>query len=1232
MINRQTLLQNLHPLLKLLESDLRQRCADVPAIDTLLNQHYQLARAANRTAFPFESWRTDLITQVAVAWILSSVFVRFLEDNALLFPPCISGPLQSATPDAGLQRARDQRDLYFQAHPLQTDRDYLLSVFDQLAQIPATASIFGPHNIAVSSDYRAWLSGDAAQKIIEFFQNIDTDGTGQLLHDFTDDAWDTRFLGDLYQDLSEATRKKYALLQTPIFIEDFILQRTAEPAIAEFGLPDFKLIDPACGSGHFLLGAFAHILQHWRTAEPATTERELVNRALKSIYGVDLNPYAAAIARFRLLLAAMRQCHITRLSDAPAFNINIVCGDSLLHGSPGTEQTVLDFHELAHVYQSEDLPELQRILTPGQYHAVVANPPYITVKDSALNQAYRDRYPEVCYRQYSLSVPFLQRIFSLACPGGFTGQITANSFMKREFGKKLVESYLPKMDLTHLIDTSGAYIPGHGTPTVILFGRNRPPVAPAVRAVLGIKGEPSTPADPAHGQVWSAILHQIDRVGSQSDFISVNDTPRSQLAKHPWSIGGGGAAEIKTALDAGCPTALNGVTSSIGRTCSTQGDEIFINPAKTADRQRIPPQNRRGMVIGDTVRDWRTDLPNVVLFPYDDHMRPIAPNESREVLRFLWRAKTTLASTLMFGNRTKVGTGLNWFEYGQWIPNKLSTPLSITFAFVATHNHFVLDRGGKVFNRSAPVIKLAADATEDDHLALLGLLNSSTACFWMKQVFHNKGSTVDQAGARQRTAPFEDFFEYDGTKLLQFPLPADRPLALAKQIDSLARELSSTLPAALCAAATPTAAALATAQQNAARLHAQMITLQEELDWQCYGLYGLLENPPLAQNPPPLNLGQRAFEIILARKLAAGEEQSAWFTRHNSTPITTIPTDWPADYQQLIQQRMDIIESDPNIALIERPEYKRRWNMDPGDQQQHTALQNWLLDRLESYFDLDGRMNDQHHATARANLTAPQLTTLAQLADIARADTDFMSVAELFTARPDFNIARLVEDLVAAESVPALPVLRYKPSGLEKRAVWERTWELQRQEDRLQSQIDALEQQIKRANTASQPTAALESQITALKSQLPNIPVPPKYTAADFLSGTFWLLRGKLDVPKERWTTFPHCPSPDGSLTIAWAGYDHLQLARAIAERYETAKQHEGLKIEPLLAAIAHLIPWLKQWHNDLDPTHAVRMGDYFAGYLAEESKALGQSPEQIITWSPPAQPRRTRRQTNPQP
>ena len=83
---------------------------------------------------------------------------------------------------------------------------------------------------------------------------------------------------------------------------------------------------------------------------------------------------------------------------------------------------------------------------------------------------------------------------------------------------------------------------------------------------------------------------------------------------------------------------------------------------------------------------------------------------------------------------------------------KLRTPLSMVFAFVATHNHFVLDRGGKVFNRSAPIIKLPANATEAEHLALLGLLNSSTVCFWMKQVLQDKGNGgMRRVHVRQRS-------------------------------------------------------------------------------------------------------------------------------------------------------------------------------------------------------------------------------------------------------------------------------------------------------------------------------------------------------------------------------------------------------------------------------------------------------------------------------------------------
>jgi hypothetical protein len=93
-----------------------------------------------------------------------------------------------------------------------------------------------------------------------------------------------------------------------------------------------------------------------------------------------------------------------------------------------------------------------------------------------------------------------------------------------------------------------------------------------------------------------------------------------------------------------------------------------------------------------------------------------------------------------------------------------------------------------VFNRSAPVIKLPPDATEDDHLALLGLLNSSTACFWMKQSFMNKAGSGIGRGIQPEK--WMDRWEFDGTKLAEFPLASSRPSELAGHLAAAGRQLT----------------------------------------------------------------------------------------------------------------------------------------------------------------------------------------------------------------------------------------------------------------------------------------------------------------------------------------------------------------------------------------------------------------------------------------------------------
>ena len=461
MIDRKSLLSVLRRELKRLEVDLAEQAESDAEMKFALETEYRAAREAERIGESFNAWRGGVLTQAAVAWLLGCVFVRFAEDNGLVDEALLAGPGERNI------RAADRQTLYFRSHPIDTDRDYLLEVFGAVSKLPGMTRLYDREHNPV---WRYPISGDAARDLLAFWRAEDPD-TGVLRHDFTDPEWDTRFLGDLYQDLSDDAKKRFALLQTPEFVEEFILDRTLTPALDEFGLPGIRLIDPACGSGHFLLGAFARLQRAWFDREPGTAERALVQRALDGVYGVDINPFATAIARFRLLVAALRASRIARLKEAPNFRTHVAAGDSLLHGRRFNEldvgsgaEKLKEHKEFAHAFQTEDLDELNRILG-HQYHVVVGNPPYVTVKDAAVNRLYRARFT-TCHRQYSLAVPFAERFFGLALQAtdsqraGYAGMITANSFMKREFGKKLIEFFLPTVDLTHIIDTSGAYIPG----------------------------------------------------------------------------------------------------------------------------------------------------------------------------------------------------------------------------------------------------------------------------------------------------------------------------------------------------------------------------------------------------------------------------------------------------------------------------------------------------------------------------------------------------------------------------------------------------------------------------------------------------------------------------------------------------------------------------------------------------------------------------------------------------
>lgn len=337
---------------------------------------------------------------------------------------------------------------------------------------------------------------------------------------------------------------------------------------------------------------------------------------------------------------------------------------------------------------------------------------------------------------------------------------------------------------------------------------------------------------------------------------------------------------------------------------------------------------------------------------------------------------------------------------------------------------------------------------------------------------------------------------------------------------------------------------------------------------------------------PELALGERAFEIVLARRVEKGEGSGEWFKRHGSTPITKMPDHWSDAYKAIVQKRIDVIESSRAIGMIERPEYKRRWATEGWDVLQERALKSWLLDRIENrdlWFQ-DGQ---------------PTLLTRTQLTSALALDEDFVSVAELYAPRKE--LATVVAELLAEEHVPFLPALRYKPSGLKKRADWEHVWELQREED-------------------AAPDEPAKRKIRD------TIPVPPKYTSADFLKPSYWRARGKLDVPKERFISYATGAISGVPDLFGWAGWDHREQAQALTTYFTNDDGLSSEEMVPLLAGLLELQPWLGQWHNEFDPLYSGTPAAFFAGYRSAQQGEHGLTDDDLRAWRPAPAARRGRR------
>lgn len=1257
-----TFLRAARPVLAALTADLLTRADASPATRAALERHHRADVAASRTADDYAGWRRRVVVQVATAWLLSCVFVRVLEDRGLVGAR-IAGP-----------GAHDSEAAFFRFAPSLGEREYLYTVFRELTYLPAAAPLFdAAHNLV----WRIGPSAGACKALLQLLRAPHVDAPA-----FRFGQPDTRFLGDLYQHLDDGVREQYALLQTPDFIERFILDRTLEPAVAEYGVDHADVIDPTCGSGHFLLGAFDRLYHLLRRAKPGLHARDLAREALGRVHGVDINPYAVSIARFRLTLQFLEVGEYQHLLGAPAPPLHVIVADSLYYGFAGgqgdlgelparTPEDAAAWHGTN--FTLEDPDEARRILVEKTYAAVVGNPPYITVKDPVLREVYRREY-DAAAAKYALSAPFVERFFQLAkSGGGYIGQITSNSFTKREFGAALIQNVLPRYDLELIVNTAGAYIPGHSTPTLLIFGRNRPPSREHVHAVLAKRGEPGIPSFPADGEVWRSICDHWHVLGFENEYISIEHVPLATLRVHPWTLDGGGAQELKKRLEGSTKVVLSVASQSIGITSFTLEDDVYIRPSAAWIRSPTPTTNLLPIIVGESIRDWSIEAVEKVFFPYDKAYNLIHFDPSSPELRALWPWRTNLSNNVVFGGKTKTESGMLWYEYGRLTANKLRSGVLIAFAEVATHNHFVTQGEIAVYKQTAPVINLSKHTPKEHRLGLLSYINSSTACFWMKQVAYPKSAPSETRA--EHGNPEDNRYAFSATAIGKLPIPEHVALStlqtFSTTLEQLQNQRDARSPQAVLLAALERSEdlppAILRAEREDTALLGRMVAVQEDLDWAVYQLFRLAPSETAARWSPDLELSpsQRPFN-------------------HPDPPSHLGPAD-----RALYLARVRAIAESKQLRLIENSVNKRPWKVRRGG----------FAYKIKNF------------AERVADAAAERITELAERVLRARCERAFAAV---FTARdlerdlladPHYQALRdhlvtvdprldPLRDRLTRESVPYLAGHRHSPSGLERHARWREVWALQRIADVSEARLPGLRAALEAATVAAreasealraaraqhgdpelalgdgpaprarkpalvgpapsdaapQPPALLaaEAREAAARAAMIEasldlewaenhhrkarklIPVPGKYEPADFRDPNYFRLRGKLDVPREAFISYPGAASDlDAQPVHGWAGWNHLQRAMALLQLYYHRKLEERWapeRLVPLLAGLEELLPWVRQWHADeRHPDTGEHYADALEAHVQAGCAELGVTRPQLLAWTPgdgrPARP-----------
>ena len=295
-------------------------------------------------------------------------------------------------------------------------------------------------------------------------------------------------------------RKAGGVYYTPQYIVDYIVQNTVGRLIkgkTPTEISKVKIVDPACGSGSFLIGSLQYLFDYHKnyysnhgkpskgkkdnplTPDGQLTTAEKKRILLNNIFGVDLDSNAVEVTKLSLLLKCMegetettinQQFRLFNERVLPTLDNNIKSGNSLIDTDLYDSQ--LEFGEEKKIRPFSWTNTFPDVFKQGGFDIVIGNPPYVRQEMLGRQKDYFQEHYQVYHGMADLYSYFIEKSLKLVNQDGLYGVIVANKWMRANYGEPL-RKFLKTQQLYEIIDFGDLPVFESATtyPCILIIGK-----------------------------------------------------------------------------------------------------------------------------------------------------------------------------------------------------------------------------------------------------------------------------------------------------------------------------------------------------------------------------------------------------------------------------------------------------------------------------------------------------------------------------------------------------------------------------------------------------------------------------------------------------------------------------------------------------------------------------------------------------------------------------------------